>query len=181
MGRFTKHGMDDQPLEGGGSGGGYGGGIGGKLAGATVIGSGAGIAALPVVAKYHFDKKYREEKQAKDEAPAEIKRESRGSTTSPMDQFMGELDKGFKDKGLDTTREGNNVTIKGAKKPKEEPMTAGQKQSMQEAKDEESYQKRKTAPTTKTEMGEAFAKGGMTASSRGDGCAQRGKTRGTVI
>lgn len=181
MGKHSKHYTDLNPLEGGGSGGGYGGGIGGKLAGATVIGSGAGIAALPVVAKYHFDKKYREEKQAKDEARAEIKRESRGSTTSPMDQFMGELDKGFKDKGLDTTREGNNVTIKGVKKPKEEPMTAGQKQSMQEAKDEESYQKRKTAPTTKTEMGEAFAKGGMTASSRGDGCAQRGKTRGMVI
>jgi hypothetical protein len=66
-------------------------------------------------------------------------------------------------------------------KSKEDSMTAGQKQSMQEAKDEEDYQKRKTAPTTKTEMGNAFAKGGMTASSRADGCAQRGKTRGTLI
>ena len=71
--------------------------------------------------------------------------------------------------------------IKRESRGKEDSMTAGQKQSMQEAKDEESYQKRKTAPTTKTEMGEAFAKGGMTASSRADGCAQRGKTRGTVI
>jgi hypothetical protein len=175
MGKHSRHGMDNQPLEGGG----YGGGIGGKLAGATVIGSGAGIAALPVVAKYHFDKKYREEKQAKDEAKNEIKRESRGSTTSPMDQFMGELDKGLKQKGLDTAREGNNVTIKGVKKS-EEPMTTGQKQSMQEAKDEEDYQKRKTAPTTKTEMGKAFAKGGMTASARADGCCTKGKTRGMM-
>ena len=69
--------------------------------------------------------------------------------------------------------------IKRESRNKEEPMTAGQKQSMQEAKDEESYQKRKTAPTTKTEMGKPFSKGG-TASARADGIAQRGKTRGKV-
>jgi len=69
--------------------------------------------------------------------------------------------------------------IKRESRDKEEPMTAGQKQSMQEAKDEESYQKRKTAPTTKTEMGKPFAKGG-TASARADGIAQRGKTRGKM-
>jgi hypothetical protein len=51
----------------------------------------------------------------------------------------------------------------------------------EEAKDEEEYQKRKTAPTTKTEMGKAFAKGGMTASSRADGCATKGKTKGTMV
>jgi len=70
--------------------------------------------------------------------------------------------------------------IKRESRGKKDSMTAGQKQSMQEAKDEESYQKRKTAPTTKTEMGEAFAKGGMTASSRADGCAIKGKTRGKM-
>jgi hypothetical protein len=69
--------------------------------------------------------------------------------------------------------------IKRESRDKEEPMTAGQKQSMQEAKDEEAYQQRKTAPTTKTEMGKAFAKGG-TASVRADGIAQRGKTRGKM-
>ena len=79
--------------------------------------------------------------QARDEADAEVKRETRGS---------------------------------------EAPMTAGQKQSMEEAKDEEMRKKTKTAPTTKTEMGKGFAKGG-TASARADGCAQRGKTRGTII
>jgi hypothetical protein len=30
-------------------------------------------------------------------------------------------------------------------------------------------------------MGDTYKKGGMTASSRADGCAQRGKTRGTII
>ena len=64
---------------------------------------------------------------------------------------------------------------------KNDAMTPGQRQSMQDAKDEEMQQKRKAAPTTKTEMGKLFAKGGMTASKRADGCAQRGKTRGTMI
>lgn len=71
--------------------------------------------------------------------------------------------------------------IKRESRDREEPMTPGQKQSMQEAKDEEEYQKRKTAPTTKTEMGKPFAKGGMTASSRADGCATKGKTKGRFV
>jgi hypothetical protein len=71
--------------------------------------------------------------------------------------------------------------MKRESRDKEEPMTAGQKQSMQEAKDEEAYQKRKAAPTTKTEMGKAFAKGGMTASRRADGCATKGKTKGRFV
>lgn len=135
MGRFTRHGMDDQPLEGGGRGSGI-----GKVAeGAAVIGSGAGLMAGPIMAaKESGDKLLKKER----EAAAEMKRESRD---------------------------------------KENSMTSGQKQSMQEAKDEEEYQKRKTAPTTKTEMGKVFAKGGMTASARADGIAQRGKTRGKVL
>lgn len=60
-------------------------------------------------------------------------------------------------------------------------MTSGQKEALQEVQDEKMRQKMKTAPTTKTEMGKVFAKGGMTASARADGCAQRGKTRGTII
>jgi len=77
-------------------------------------------------------------------------------------------------------RDEADAEVKRETRGVEEPMTSGQKQSMQEAKDEEAYQKRKTAPTTKTEMGKTFASGG-TASSRADGCAQRGKTRGTLI
>ncbi len=75
-----------------------------------------------------------------------------------------------------------NVQDKAEKdrKAKKDTMTPGQKQSMEEAKDEEAYQKRKAAPTTKTEMGKAFAKGGMTASARADGIATKGKTRGKL-
>jgi len=71
--------------------------------------------------------------------------------------------------------------IKRESRGKEDSMTPGQKQSMEEAKDEEMRKKMKTAPTTKTEMGKGFAKGGMTASSRADGCAVKGKTRGKMI
>ena len=62
-----------------------------------------------------------------------------------------------------------------------ERLTQKEKQMVQEAIDEEDYQKRKTAPTTKTEMGKAFAKGGMTASSRADGCCIKGKTKGRFV
>ena len=136
MGRFTRHGMDDQPLEGGGRG------AGGKSAGKPLDAAfymPTGGAALVTAGMAALGAKNDAKRER--EAAAEIKRESRG---------------------------------------KKDSMTAGQKQSMQEAKDEESYQKRKTAPTTKTEMGEAFAKGGMTASSRADGCAIKGKTRGKM-
>jgi len=71
--------------------------------------------------------------------------------------------------------------IKRESRGKEDSMTSGQKQSMEESKDEEMRKKMKTAPTTKTEMGKPFAKGGMTASSRADGCAVKGKTRGKMI
>jgi hypothetical protein len=64
---------------------------------------------------------------------------------------------------------------------KKDSMTTGEKEALQEVQDEKMRQKMKTAPTTKTEMGKPFAKGGMTASSRGDGCAQRGKTKGTMV
>jgi hypothetical protein len=184
MAKVGKKPTDDQLLEGGGSGGSSFAKKAGKaaeIAGITALGGYA--VGLPGVVAYKADKLQKEREEAaktKREAPAEIRRESRGSTTSPMDQFMSELDKGFKGKGLDTTREGNNITIKGVKKPKEEPMTAGQKQSMEEAKDEEMRKKMKTAPTTKTEMGKGFAKGG-TASSRADGCAVKGKTRGKMV
>jgi hypothetical protein len=54
---------------------------------------------------------------------------------------------------------------------------------VQEAADKKMQEKIKTAPTTKTEMGKPFAKGGnvSSASKRADGCAQRGKTKGRMI
>ena len=51
---------------------------------------------------------------------------------------------------------------------------------VQEAEDKKMQEKIKQAPTTKTEMGKPFAKGGS-ASARADGIAQRGKTRGTIV
>ena len=75
----------------------------------------------------------------------------------------------------------------GAYKPRrsnttnEDSMTVGEKEALQEVQDEKMRQKIKTAPTTKTEMGKPFAKGGMTASSRADGCCTKGKTRGKMV
>ena len=51
---------------------------------------------------------------------------------------------------------------------------------VQESEDKKMQEKAKQAPTTKTEMGKPFAKGGS-ASSRADGCAERGKTKGTIV
>ncbi len=62
-----------------------------------------------------------------------------------------------------------------------ERLTQKEKQMVQEAEDERTQEKIKKAPTTKTEMGKAFAKGGMTASSRADGCATKGKTKGRFV
>jgi hypothetical protein len=104
----------------------------------------------------------------------------RGSYAAPIAGAVGAagvlgttkvmLDKAEKDRAARDTAE-------SAK----ERLTQKEKQMVQEAEDEKEYQKRKTAPTTKTEMGKAFAKGGMTASSRADGCATKGKTKGTMI
>lgn len=51
---------------------------------------------------------------------------------------------------------------------------------VQEAEDKKMQDKAKQAPTTKTEMGKPFAKGG-TASARADGCATKGKTKGRFV
>jgi predicted nucleic acid-binding Zn-ribbon protein len=81
-------------------------------------------------------------RQARDEADAEVKRETRGV---------------------------------------EEPMTSGQKQSMQEAKDAAMQSKKDKAYNAAKTYPDDYAKGGMTASRRADGIAQRGKTRGKMI
>ena len=122
------------------------------------------------------DDKFEIEKLKKGEAEL---RESDVPDRKAMRVMQGNSLSGFMNPKAGAGRGGQGGPT--AKELKEEPMTAGQKQSMQDAKDEEMYQKMKTAPTTKTEMGKPFAKGGMTASSRADGCAQRGKTRGKMI
>ena len=54
---------------------------------------------------------------------------------------------------------------------------------VQQLEDKKAAEKASTAPTTKTKMGKIFKKGGSvsSASSRADGVAQRGKTKGTFI
>jgi hypothetical protein len=62
-------------------------------------------------------------------------------------------------------------------------LSTQEQEMVQEVQDEKMRRRMKAAPTTKTEMGEAFAKGGSvsSASKRADGCAQRGKTRGMIV
>jgi len=58
---------------------------------------------------------------------------------------------------------------------------AKRKKMLEEVQDDKDREKTDAAPTTKTEMGQKFSKGGsVSASRRGDGIAQRGKTRGKM-
>jgi hypothetical protein len=58
---------------------------------------------------------------------------------------------------------------------------AKRKKMLEEVKDDKDREEADAAPTTKTEMGQKFAKGGsVSASSRGNGIAVRGKTRGRL-
>ena len=85
---------------------------------------------------------------------------------------------------LDVTKAGAGRGKQGgptAKELQEEPMTAGQKQSMQEAKDAAMQSKKDKAYKAAKTYPDDYAKGGMTASRRADGIAQRGKTRGKMI
>jgi len=100
-----------------------------------------------------------------------------------MAGLMDQIDSSFKKRGLDTTREGNNVTVQGLKKS---DAGAGRgKQGGPTAKELADYERKQNAgiftegkkmPPSPREM----AKGGS-ASSRADGCAQRGKTRGKMV
>ena len=56
---------------------------------------------------------------------------------------------------------------------------AKRKKMLEEVQDDRDREKTDAAPTTKTEMGQKFSKGGSV-SSRADGIAQRGKTRGKM-
>ena len=56
---------------------------------------------------------------------------------------------------------------------------AARKKMLDEVQDDKDREKTDAAPTTKTEMGQKFSKGGSV-SSRADGIAQRGKTRGRM-
>jgi len=71
--------------------------------------------------------------------------------------------------------------MKRESRGKQDSMTSGQKQSMQEASDAAMQTKKDKAYNAAKTYPEGMAKGGMTASSRADGIAQRGKTKGTIV
>jgi hypothetical protein len=71
--------------------------------------------------------------------------------------------------------------MKRESRGKQDSMTSGQKQSMQEAKDAAMQAKKDKAYNAAKTYPDDYAKGGMTASRRADGIAQRGKTRGKMI
>lgn len=82
------------------------------------------------------------------------------------------------------------MNIEPKKAPPKAPPKAAPKnpddippKNLQEVKDEMMRRKEEKAPTTKTEMGKMFKKGGKvgSASKRADGCCVRGKTRGRMM
>lgn len=68
-------------------------------------------------------------------------------------------------------------------KPEPPKEKAPSKESQQAAADAATRKKEESAPTTRSEMGSIFKKGGKvsSASKRADGCAVRGKTKGRVV
>jgi hypothetical protein len=57
------------------------------------------------------------------------------------------------------------------------PMSAARSQELMEM-----YTEKRKGPTSKVNaMGDTYAKGGMTASKRADGCCTKGKTRGKMM
>lgn len=70
----------------------------------------------------------------------------------------------------------------------DEPISKENREEMRRIRDEKARGKEKDkedkAPTTRTEMGKGFKKGGKVKSStskRADGCATKGKTRGKMV
>jgi hypothetical protein len=115
--------LNDKPDSGGG-----GSGLG------TMLGMKGALAGAAVGTNYLMDRKTEKETQAKREADAEMKRESRG-----------------------------------VEKPANFDAIEEAKQDAKDAKDRKKI----------SDMG--YAKGGMTASSRADGCCTKGKTRGKMV
>jgi hypothetical protein len=118
-----------------------------------------------------------------------------------MTGLFDQLNEGFKKKGLDTAREGNNITVQGVKKTPAaktaKPATKPVKSSgTDEGTDQASANKnlaedyknvvqdeQNRKGTENYESSKKYASGGSvgSASKRADGCAQRGKTKGRML
>ena len=117
----------------------------------------------------------------------------------PMTGLMDQIDSAFKQQGAKTSRKGNHITLESwgnkgnagrggqggptaaqadenrtTMSPAERAARDEMKAKKEQADTESAYEKSRTTPM------KGMAKGG-TASSRADGIAQRGKTRGTMI
>ena len=115
-----------------------------------------------------------------------------------MTGLMEQIDSNFKKRGLDTTREGNNVTVQGLKKTptvkSAKPATKPVKPTLSTDKQNADIFREGMQPPMDDDMGSAqpgqpgqppkkHAKGGSvgSASKRADGIATKGKTRGTMV
>lgn len=157
-----ERGLDEQLLEGGGGGGGF-----------TPMRSST-LNPKPTGSRSARD--YKEKADRESEFTGEISwgspsRSSSDRTPRTSDDYAGG---------------GMTEDDKKAEKYRKEAKTGGTDApvpaaAVQEAADKKMQEKAKIAPTTKTEMGKPFARGGMTASSRADGCCVKGKTRGKMV
>ena len=118
-----------------------------------------------------------------------------------MTGLFDQLNEGFKKKGLDTAREGNNITVQGVKKAPAakpaKPATKPVKSSGTNEGTDQTSANKNLAEDYKNVMqdeqnrkgmenyedSKKYAKGGKisSASKRADGCATKGKTRGTMV
>jgi hypothetical protein len=165
MARVGKKPTDDQLLEGGGGGGSF------RSIPSSVLNP------RPTGSRSAKDYKEKEDKTS------EVSGEMSFGSPRGRSSYSGDRTPRTSD---DYAGGGMTEEEKRAAKYRQEAKTSGTnapvpQSAIQEAADKKAQEKAKQAPTTKTEMGKPFAKGGMTASRRADGCAQRGKTRGTMI
>lgn len=99
----------------------------------------------------------------------------------PMFGVMTEIDKKLKKNGLNTTREGNNLTVQGLKNatPQDVPEPSGAAASKGYKPEEVGSAIRVDGKPVK-ETKEVKKASGGSASSRADGCCTKGKTRGKM-
>ena len=150
--------LNDKPDSGGG-----GSGLG------TMLGMKGALAGAAVGTNYLMDRKADKETQAKREADAEMKRESRGVKKPANFDAIEESKQDAKD----------SATSKKQDKAYNESLTTENKAKGGMTAKFMSFSKKGKPAGMKSVT--KMASGGMTASSRADGCATKGKTRGKMV
>jgi hypothetical protein len=149
--------LNDKPDSGGGSGLG------------TMLGMKGAVAGAAVGTNYLMDRKTDKETQAKREADAEMKRESRGVKKPANFDAIEESKQDAKD----------SADAKKQDKAYNESLTTENKAKGGMTAKFMSFSK--TGKPAGMKKVTKMASGGMTASSRADGCATKGKTRGKMM